>query len=426
MNNKSTEGLSRRDFAKASALAAGFAILSGKSGVAQDTVDTLKIGLIGCGGRGGGAVVNCLMGNDNVKFVAMADVFEDKLKARRDDLRNNKHPKVQPKIDIQDDMCFAGLDAYKQLLATDVDIVIHATPPYARPMHMEAIVEAGKHAFIEKPLAVDPTGIRRCIAAAKKAEEKKLVIVTGPQRRYQTSYMETVKQLQDGAVGEILAARAYWNGNLPFCNERLPEYNDLEYRFRNWYNYIWTCGDNIVEQHVHNIDVINWAMGGHPVTAMGMGGRQVRVEPQFGNIYDHFAVEFEYANGARILSMARQIDGCTDRIAERVVGSKGVAVEGLIEGAKPFKYEGPTPNPYEQEHADLIASIRAGRPLNEGRQVAESTMTAILGRMSAYTGRAIKWDWAMNASKLDLTPPTYELGPVPVAPVAMPGKTPLV
>jgi predicted dehydrogenase len=163
------------------------------------------------------------------------------------------------------------------------------------------------------------------------------------------------------------------------------------------------------------------------LAALGVtGGRQVRVEPEFGNIYDHFAVEFEYANGARILSMARQIDGCTDRIAERIVGSKGVAAEGLIEGAKPFKYEGPTPHPYEQEHADLIASIRAGRPLNEGRQVAESTMTAILGRMSAYTGRAIKWDWAMNASKLDLTPPAYELGPLPVAPVPMPGKTALV
>ncbi|NLO31731.1 MAG: Gfo/Idh/MocA family oxidoreductase [Candidatus Hydrogenedentes bacterium] len=212
MNKRSTSsGMSRRDFAKASAVAAGFAILSSKSGIAQDNVDTLKIGLIGCGGRGGGAVVNCLMGNDNVKFVAMADVFEDKLVARRNDLRGNQHPKVQPKIDIQDDLCFFGLDAYEKLLATDVDIVIHATPPYARPRHMEAIVAAGKHAFIEKPFAVDPVGIRQCIAAAKAAEAKGLSIVTGPQRRYQTSYMETVKQIQDGSVGDILVARAYWN-----------------------------------------------------------------------------------------------------------------------------------------------------------------------------------------------------------------------
>jgi len=415
MNNKSTEGLSRRDFAKASALAAGFAILSGKSGVAQDTVDTLKIGLIGCGGRGGGAVVNCLMGNDNVKFVGMADVFEDRLKARRDDLRNNKHPKVQPKIDIQDDMCFTGLEAYKQLLATDIDIVIHATPPYARPMHMEAIVEAGKHAFIEKPLSVDPTGIRRCIAAAKKAEEKKLVIVTGPQRRYQTSYMETVKKLQDGAVGEILAARAYWNGNLPFCNERKPEYNDLEYRFRNWYNYIWTCGDNIVEQHVHNLDVINWVLGEHPVKVVASGGRAWKpAEERYGDIWDNFTCDFEYPSGLHLLSMSRHWNNSQNDVFEEVTGTKGKSsCHDMGRDAS---------DPYVNEHIALLQSIRGEREyINQGVQTAESTMTAIMGRMAAYTGKLLTWDDALNAD-LSLVPAVLDFAQAyPVGPIPVPG-----
>ncbi|HOC68639.1 MAG: Inositol 2-dehydrogenase [Candidatus Hydrogenedentes bacterium ADurb.Bin101] len=413
MNKKSSDGMSRRDFAKATAAAAGFAILAAKSGIAQDTADTLKIGLIGCGGRGGGAVINCLTGNDNVKFVAMADVFEDRMVARRNDLRNNTHPKVQPKIDIQDDLCFTGLDAYKQLLATDVDIVLHATPPYARPMHFEAIVEAGKHAFIEKPLAVDPVGIRRCMAAAKVAEEKKLVIVTGPQRRYQTSYMETVKQLQDGAVGEILTARAYWNGSLPFCNEREPQHSDLEYRFRNWYNYIWTCGDNIVEQHVHNIDVINWVLGAHPVKVVASGGRAWKpVEEKYGDIWDNFTCDFEYANGLHLLSMSRHWNNSHNAVFEEVTGTQGKS--NCHDKGRD------TSDPYVNEHIALLQSIRGEREyINQGVQTAESTLTAIMGRMAAYTGKELTWDEALN-SDLSLVPAVldfeqaYPVGPIPV------------
>ncbi len=415
MNKKSSDGMSRRDFAKATAAAAGFAILSGKSGIAQDTVDTLRIGLIGCGGRGGGAVVNCLTGNENVKFVAMADVFEDKLVARRNELRNNTHPKVQPKIDIQDDLCFTGLDAYKQLLATDVDIVIHATPPYARPMHFEAIVEAGKHAFIEKPLSVDPVGIRRCIAAAKVAEEKKLVIVTGPQRRYQTSYMETVKQLQDGSVGEILAARAYWNGSLPFCNEREPQYNDLEYRFRNWYNYIWTCGDNIVEQHVHNLDVINWVLGAHPVKVVASGGRAWKpAEEKYGDIWDNFTCDFEYANGLHLLSMSRHWNNSNNAVFEEVTGTQGKS--SCHDKGRD------TSDPYVNEHIALLQSIRGEREyINQGVQTAESTLTAIMGRMAAYTGKELTWDEALN-SDLSLVPPVLDFAQAyPVGPIPVPG-----
>ncbi|MFA7691389.1 MAG: Gfo/Idh/MocA family oxidoreductase [Candidatus Hydrogenedentales bacterium] len=414
MNKRSTSsGMSRRDFAKASAVAAGFAILSSKSGIAQDNVDTLKIGLIGCGGRGGGAVVNCLMGNDNVKFVAMADVFEDKLVARRNDLRGNQHPKVQPKIDIQDDLCFFGLDAYEKLLATDVDIVIHATPPYARPKHMEAIVAAGKHAFIEKPFAVDPVGIRQCIAAAKAAEAKGLSIVTGPQRRYQTSYMETVKQIQDGSVGDILVARAYWNGSLPFCNEREPEYSDLEYRFRNWYNYIWTCGDNIVEQHVHNLDVINWILDEHPASVVSSGGRAWKPsEEKYGDIWDNFSCDYEYASGVRMFSMSRHWNNSQNEVSELVIGTKG---KSNCRDAASDKSD-----PYVNEHIALLKSIRGEREyINQGVQTAESTLTAIMGRMSAYTGKKVTWDEALN-SDLSLVPEdldfekAYPVGPIPV------------
>ena len=236
-------------------------------------------------------------------------------------------------------------------------------------------------------------------------------------------------------IGDIVGGQCYfvihdkpWLGG--FVKERQPGWSDMEYQCRCWYWYTWLCGDCIVEQHVHNLDIMNWAIGAHPVKCLGIGGRQVRTGPEYGNIYDHFAVEFEYPGGVRILSMCRQTDGCSNRIAERVVGTQGAAntdeAAGSIEGQTPFTYAGPTPNPYEQEHADLIASIRAGKPLNHGRRIAESSLTAIMGRMSAYTGKELKWDWVLKASQLDLTPPHYEMMDLPVEPVAIPGVTPLI
>lgn len=415
MSTKSNQNMSRRDFAKASALAAGFAIVAGKSGIAETNSDTLKIGLIGCGGRGGGAVVNCLMGNDNVKLIAMADVFEDKLTTKRKDFSKNNHPKVEGKIDVDDDHCFVGLDAYKKLLETDVDIVIHATPPYARPEHFEAIVAAGKHLFIEKPFAVDPVGVRRCIAAAKTAEEKKLVIVTGTQRRYQTSYVETVKKLQDGAVGEILAARAYWNGNLPFCHEREPGWSDLEYRLRNWYNYLWTCGDNIVEQHMHNLDVINWVLGMHPVKVVASGGRAWKPPiEKYGDIWDNFSCDYEYPNGVHMLSMSRHWNNSHNAVFEEVTGIKGKS--------KCNDMARDRSDPYVNEHIALVQSIRGEIPyINQGVETAESTLTAIMGRMAAYTGKEVTWDEAMN-SDLNVAPPVLDFGlEYPVGPLPVPG-----
>jgi len=400
--------------------------------------DTIRVGLVGCGSRGLGAVRNCVDSSPNVEIVALGDLFQDRIDAALNVLGKNGDKdwsSSQPwqhadKVKVTPQTCFTGFDAYQKVINSGVDLVLLATSPHFRPMHLKAAVAAGKHVFMEKPVAVDPVGIRSVLESSELAKQKGLAIVAGTQRRHDPKYIEVMKRVHNGDIGSLVAGQCYWIGpcvrQWGFYHERQPSWSDMETQCRNWYFYAWQSGDHIVEQHVHNIDVINWAMGEHPVLALGLGGRQVRIEPEFGNIYDHFAVEFEYANGARILSMARQITGCTERIAERIVGTKGVAVEGLIEGANPYKYDGPTPDPYEQEHADLIASIRAGRPLNEGKQVAESTMTAILGRMSAYTGRALKWDWAMNASKLDLTPPSYKFADFPVAPVPIPGKTPLV
>lgn len=410
MSKGESRGVTRRDFGKASA-AAGFAILTAKSGVAAPNTDTLKIGLIGCGGRGTGAARNHLTGVDNVKLVALADAFDDRLNGCLNSLKGQGE--ISAKVDVAENMRFVGLDAYKQLLATDVDIILHATPPYARPIHIEAAVKAGKHIFTEKPVAVDPAGIRRFIAAAEMAKEKKLCFVTGTQRRHQKPYVDTIKKIQDGALGELHAARAYWCGTLPFSHERKPEQNDLEYRLRNWYNQTWTCGDNIVEQHIHNLDVINWVLGGHPERVFASGGRVWKpAEERYGDIYDHFSCDYEYAGGIHCISLSRHWNNSSNGVFEEVRGSKGMSNCHDM-GEEDI-------DPYVQEHMDLVAAIRGDAPyINEGVQTAESTMTAIMGRMSAYTGQALTWDEALNAD-LSIVPEDlsfdkeYPLGPVPI------------
>jgi predicted dehydrogenase len=298
-------------------------------------------------------------------------------------------------------------------------------------MHLQAAVEAGKHVFMEKPAGVDPIGVRSVIKSAELAEQKKLAIVAGSQRRHQKHYIDLMNKVHNGEIGDIIAGQCYWCGGdmlgywRYFAREKMA--SDMEWQCRNWPWILWTSGDHIVEQHVHNIDVMNWALGTHPVKAFGMGGRAVRKN---GNMYDHFAVEFEYANGARVQSMCRQMPSCSERVSENVVGTKGTCYtdggSGYIKGANAYKYEGPNPNPYVEEHRDLIQSIRDGKPLNEAKQIAESTLAGIMGRMSAYTGREISWDWVMNASKLDLSPAKYEFGDLPLEPVAAPGRTQLI
>lgn len=407
-------GISRRNFTKSAALG-GFAILSARGALAEANSDTLKVGLIGCGGRGGGAAMNHIRANENVVIVALADAFEDRLNDTRKRLADTNSPRLRKKVDIADDMCFVGLDAYKKLLATDVDVIIHATPPYARPQHIEAAVEAGKHIFTEKPVAVDAPGIRRFIAAAEKAKEKGLVFVTGTQRRHQKSYLETMAKIHDGAIGDILAMRCYWNGTLPFSHERKEGQSDLEYRLRNWYNQIWTCGDNIVEQHIHNLDVCNWVMNDeHPIKVTGTGGRAWKPNTeQYGDIFDHFVCDYEYPNGVHMYSSARHFNNSANAVFEEATGTKGVS--RCQDMGKDDR------DPYEQEHADLVASIRGEIDyINEGVRCANSTFTAILGRDAAYSGQELTWDDHLANGPAVYDPDTlsfdnaYPLGAIPV------------
>ena len=425
MGNKERR-VSRRNFIKASAAVSAAALLSGTNRIFAAGSDKIRAGLIGCGGRGTGAAKDCVSSADNVEIVAMGDLFQNRLDQSLADLSR----KVDEKVTVTEDTSFVGFDAYKKVIASDVDMVILATPPHFRPIHLKAAIEAGKHVFMEKPVAVDPVGVRSVIESSELAKKKGLAIVAGTQRHHQEHYLEIMKRIHNGAIGEIVAAQCYWNTDELWVKERQLSWSDMEWQCRNWLYFTWLSGDHIVEQHLHNLDVINWALGTHPVKCMGMGGREVRTDPKYGNIFDHFAVEYEYPNGVRVLSMCRQTDGCTTEVSERIIGTKGKTYTdqstGFIEGRNPFKYDGESPNPYVVEHTDLISSIREARPLNEGRRVAESTLTAIMGRMSAYTGRAMKWDWVMKKSRLDLTPPKYEFGDLPVRPVAIPGKTKLV
>ena len=424
--DKAAKDISRRDFMKASAAVGAAAIFSGREKLFAQGTDKIRVGLIGCGGRGTGAAKDCVRSSENIEIVAMGDLFRNRLEGSLEDLKNE----VGEHVSVTEETMFEGFDAYKQVIATDIDMVILGTPPHFRPEHLKAAVEADKHIFMEKPVAVDPVGIRSVIASSELAKQKGLAIVAGTQRRHQAHYLDIMKRIKQGDIGEIVGGQCYWNMGELWVVEKEEGWSDMEWQCRNWLYFTWLSGDHIVEQHVHNLDVINWAIGSHPVQCMGMGGRQVRTAPKFGNIFDHFAIEYEYPNGVRVLSTCRQTAGCNNQVSERLVGTKGKTYtdssNGFIEGPNAYKYEGESPNPYEQEHVDLIASIRSGEPLNEGKRVAESTMTAIMGRMSAYTGRALKWDWAMNASKLDLSPARYEFCDLTVRPVSVPGKTLLV
>jgi len=419
MNNSR---FSRRDFIKTSAVSLAALGVTGRVFAAGS--DTVRVGIIGCGGQGTRDLISLVKSSQGVEIVAMGDLFEDRLKESLARLRND----VPAAVKVTPEKCFIGFDAHQKVVQTDVHVVLLTAPPHWRAQHLQAAIQAGKHVFMEKPGGVDPKGIRSVIQTAELAQQKKLSIVAGTQRRHSKKYQEIIRRIHDGQIGQIVSGQGYWNGGdmLGYWKwwdkEKL---SDMEWQCRSWPWFTWTSGDHIVEQHVHNLDVLNWAIQGHPEQCMGMGGRAVR---NLGNIWDHFAVEYEYANGARVASMCRQINGSTDRVAERVVGTKGFADidQGVITGEKPFRYEGPDPDHYVQEMADLVKSIRDGSPINEGKNVAESTMNAIMGRMSAYTGRALKWDWAMKASKLDLTPPKYEFVDMPTDPVATPGKTQLV
>jgi len=423
-------GASRRDFLKSStAIAAAAAVthLASAPSVHAAGSDVIKVGLVGCGGRGTGAAEQSINSSSNVKLHAMGDLFRDHLNDCREKLG-----KFGGKVDVPDERCYVGFDAYQKVIDSGVDLVILATPPGFRPAMIKATIAAGKHLFCEKPVAVDGPGIRTVLAAAEQARAKNLCVVAGTQRRHQAGYIDVMKKIRDGGLGDILTAQVYWNQGGLWSRERQAAWSDVEFQLRNWLYYTYLSGDHICEQHVHNLDVMNWALDAHPVRCVALGGRQVRTAPLYGNIFDHFAVEYEYPGGIKTSSQCRQIDGCENNVSETIVGSKGTfrlspgnyRWEGGPGGSGVFRVRNER-NPYEQEHIDMVDGIRSGKPLNELKTVAESTLTAIMGRMSAYTGKAVTWDEALN-SKLDLMPKNLAFGPMPTPAVAVPGETPLI
>lgn len=418
--------LSRRDFLRSTAAAAVAGSVAGRFGLAHAAgSDEIRIGLVGAGGRGTGALRNALEAAKGVRVVAIGDVFQDQIDAALENL----DAKLPVPLDVPKERQFTGLDAYKHVLAQDINYVILATPPGFRPVHLKAAVEAGKHIFTEKPVAVDGPGVRDVLALVDVAQRKGLKIAAGTQRRHQAGYIETIGRIHDGAIGDIVAARAYWNQGALWHKPRQPGWSDAEWMLRNWLYFPFLSGDIIVEQHIHNIDVVNWAMRAHPVRAVGLAGRQVRTGPEFGSVYDHFATDFEYDGGAHMISMCRQIEGCANEIGEALVGTKGgcQADRYAITGANPWKRpdDDGEADPYVQEHADLIAAIRGDTPLNELKTVAETTLTAIMGRMAGYTGQAVTWEDALD-SKQRLMPANFDMdATIPVPAVAMPGTTPL-
>lgn len=444
MKNKS---FSRRDFLGTTAIgAAGVIGVASLASCASDKLNVtitaplkkavdgekIKAGLIGCGGRGTGAAMDLLNAGDDIEIVAAADVFEDKMSNFRNTLKDRKG------VELADEKCFIGFDAYQKLLEEDVNYVILATPPHFRPEHFEAAVKARKNVFMEKPVAVDPVGARRIMVAGKQAESMGLSVVAGTQRRHQWNYLSIYEYVKAGAIGDIVGANAYWNGGKLWHVNPKAEWSEMESMLRNWVNWVWMSGDHIVEQHVHNLDVINWFKGAFPVKSVGFGSRQRRIT---GDQFDNFSVDFIYEDGSHMHSMCRQFNGATNNVSEFIMGTKGYTKghDGIYlhDGTVLFENENTHPesdeekaaleekynSPYVQEHVDLVTAIRTGKQIVEAENVASSTLTAIMGRISAYTGKETTWDEMMN-SDVHFQPAVYDMGAVEGVPkeVAVPGK----
>ena len=420
----------RRQFVGSSLTAAsglaGLGTLTAARAAHASGSETLRIGLIGCGGRGTGAARQALQADENVKLVAMGDAFENRLQSS---LKSLSKIEMANKIDVPADRQFVGLDAYEKVIASEVDVVLLTTPPHFRPMHLKAAIDAGKHVFAEKPVAVDAPGVRSVLETCAEAKRKNLSVVSGLCLRYDKGFRETVRRLQESAIGEIHTVIANdYRGSI-WVKPRQKEWSDMEWQLRNWYYFTWLSGDFNVEQHIHFLDVSAWIMGGYPVKAIGMGGRQARTESIYGNIYDHHSVTYQYKNGARLFSHCRQQPGCKNNVSCHVMGSNGSATvsEGHlgIQGDQPWQFDEKVKDMYEVEHDELFASIRSGQAINNGDYMANSTMLAIMGRMASYTGQEVTWEQAMN-SQLDLSPESYQWGPAPNAEIAIPGKTKLI
>jgi len=420
-----TPSMTRRDLIKASAGAAALAAV-GPMAYAQQT-ETLKVGLIGAGNRGTGAAVDIVRSSPGIEIHALADLYPESLTRSREVLARQ----VPDANKVTDATAFVGIDAYQQLIATDVDIVLCAAYPHFRPKHVEAAVAAGKHVFAEKPIAVDPVGVRRFRAAGAAAAERGLGILAGTQRRHAPHYKAAVAAVQEGAIGKISG------GSVFFCRAagrtpvpRRDGEGDMEWMLRNWWWFNWLSGDMIAQLVIHQVDIMHWIMGGPCKSAYAFGGCEVYREPVYGNIFDHFSVCYEYPNGEQFQAHTRQCPGTDGNISDTFLGASGrlinagrrsVLVDYNNQEIARFEQEG---SDFIHEHTDFVASIRAGTPLNESQNVADSTLMALMGQLSAYTGKKVTWDWALNESQLDLTPASYETGEIPPTPI--PGRTPLV
>ena len=396
MKQDQADRIDRRGFLKSSGAAViGSTLASLPTSSFASSASVLKVGLIGCGGRGTGAAAQALQADSNVLLTAMGDVFEDRLEESYKALMEE----VPTKLKVEKATKFIGFDAYQKVIDSGVDVVLLATPPGFRPQHLMAAINAGKHVFCEKPVAVDAPGVRKVLEAAKKAKEKKLSLVSGFTFRYDYSKRALFDKIRQGAIGEVVSVSSTRNGGDLWYFPRQASWTDMEYQMRNWYYQNWLSGDYLVEMIVHSLDLMMWAVNDKvPLKATGTGGRQVRVDPKYGNIYDHFAIEFEFGNDVRGFSFSRQQPGCSNRNSIEVAGTMGNAYANMgewahvITGKNKWVYEGEKNNPYQTQHDEFFASIRNAKPMNDGERMANSTMVAILGRMVAYSGQTLLWE----------------------------------
>lgn len=431
----------RREFLKQTSI--GVAALGSLASLAPSVYaagnDTLKIGLVGCGGRGTGAASQALSTEGSVKLTAVGDAFRDVISGSLGAIRNEAKKNPNASVDVPEERIYVGFDAYKQVIDSDIDLVVLATPPGFRWIHFDYAVSKGKHVFMEKPVATDAIGVRSVLENAKKAKEKGLKVGVGLQRRHEASYIELIDQIHNGKIGEILATRVYWNSSGVWDPKRSRDQvkTEMEYQMWNWYYYNWLCGDHITEQHIHNLDVGNWLKKGYPISANGMGGRQVRTDKKYGEIYDHHAVEYTYADGSKMFSQCRHIKNTWNAVEEHAHGTKGTVqltgggkcVIELADGTK-ITPKSEAKNPYQVEHDDLFAAVRNNTPYNEAEYGAMSTMTSILGRMCTYSGKVIKMEDAL-ASNISVMPKTFAFDADPPTlpnaegeyPIPMPGVT---
>ncbi len=429
-HGESSSHTDRRSFLKGSTAAVVGGSLAATLGSARmahaSSDDTLKVGLVGCGGRGNGAAMNASRADEHVQITAIADIFED----RAENAHRILQRQLGEKYAVPDDQVFHGFDGYKQVIDADVDVVLLAAPPNFRPPHLRYAIERGKHVFCEKPVAVDAPGVRHVLETTEMAKQKDLSIVSGLCWRYDYGVRETMRRIQDGAIGQITSIQEnYLTGTL-WHRTRQPEWTDMEYQIRNWLYYTWLSGDHIVEQFIHSLDKALWLMGDQPpVSCVGLGGRQVRTEEQWGHIYDHFAVCYDWPEGVKTFAYTRQMRNCTNDVDDYVMGTRGRAVllgtqnrPRIINEDGPWHYEGPRPSMYDVEHQELFAGIRKGEPINDGVFMTYSTLLAIMGRMACYTGQEITWEAALNSEE-DLQPEKLEWGDAPRPVVAMPGIT---